>query len=338
MHQVHQQHRTEPQLCGGVYRRRVGRRVGDPGQHRQWDRGEQLTAGHGADRDTVLAGDHPGHLGTEPDVRARVGRGLRQRVHELAEAAPRVVEHPARSGRVAAQHPRGDLPRGVRGDPATGLLRVDLLARKPPQLVRVRGIERVVDGAAEAAAQRVGVAHRQPIARPEAAQRTGHRVRGDPRRHGGRQRAHQLRGPQREGHPAAGEPQAAVAGTLLQIVAEQAAKIGEDVRRGGRVQPVAPVVHPDPGDLEAPRHPTDRAGSLEHDGGQAGAGGPPCGGQPRRAGAEHDEINAGHRPTVSRCSQDPDDVPPQLRRERHPATVGQVPTPTGFVLRRRVHA
>ncbi len=73
----------------------------------------------------------------------------------------------------------------------------------------------------------------------------------------GRQVAHQVAGAEREADPAAGEPDAAVARPHLEVVAEQAAQVGEHGGVGGRVQPVAAVVDPQPGDGAARRHPAD---------------------------------------------------------------------------------
>ena len=68
---------------------------------------------------------------------------------------------------------------------------------------------------------------------------------------------------QRELEPAVLQPHPAVAGTGLQVVAEQPTEVGQDGRVDGGVQPVAAVVDPDAGHLEAGCH-APHDGRLVH--------------------------------------------------------------------------
>ena len=120
------------------------------------------------------------------------------------------------------------------------------------------------------------------------------------RGHGRRQAPGEVERPQGEGDPAVAEPDAAVAGTTLEVVAEQVVQHRQDPRLDRRVQAVAAQVHPQPGDGTAGRGPADVAGPLDQDHavavagravGRAHAGGP--GSQHHQVGRLRDQPPAG---------------------------------------------
>jgi hypothetical protein len=100
---------------------------------------------------------------------------------------------------------------------------------------------------------------------------------------------------ERKVNPLPAKPYAPAPRTEQEIVAEQTLDVAQDLGIARRVQPMAPVVQPLPGRLEAPRVPAHRLLLLEH--GDAGAVSPAelvRGADPGRSGAKHDDVGATH--------------------------------------------
>ena len=76
--------------------------------------------------------------------------------------------------------------------------------------------------------------------------------------------------------------------TQLQLVAEQAPQVVQHPRLGGGMQPVAAVVDPHPGDLEAARESPRPVLRLQHGGGVPRCGQASGEAEAGRSGPEHD--------------------------------------------------
>jgi hypothetical protein len=126
-------------------------------------------------------------------------------------------------------------------------------------LLRVRKVEVAADGAAEAALENRGEARMSVRARKGLAhgvgRHAGHERRRQPRR--------QIDRLQRKVHPPPAQPDAAVAGPVEQVVAEQGADVGHHRRRTDRMEPMAAEVDRDAVDDEAPGIAADRGAPLE---------------------------------------------------------------------------
>ncbi len=251
----------------------------------------------GPDRTTVRSGHldpvgprlDRGHLGAGLDRRPGGHRRLGQHVDDLAEAAARVEEHLSLPRAVPADQLAGDTPDAAGADPAASLLGVDVPAGQPPQLLRVRPVERVVELRSERADQQRGVRGRVGTG-----ERPGGGVPADPQHRPRRQRAGQLGRAERETDPAVVDLQPPVARPGLQVVAEQLAQQAQHRRRGGRVQPVAAGVDPDAGHLERGRHPADRRRPLQQQHRPPGPSRPPGRREPGRPAAQHHHVDVSH--------------------------------------------
>ncbi len=189
----------------------------------------------------------------------------------------------------AGQRARHQLARRARRDAAAGLLPGQLRRLQAPELARVGEVEALAEGGAERGAQDLleGVGARPPAQRGEGrvAQRAG--------RHRRRQAADQVERAQREGDPAAAEPDAPVAGPPLEVAAEQRAQLGQDAGLDRGVEAVAAEVDAHAGDGVAGRGPADPPGPLDERDPVAVPGGPV--GRAHPGGARPQDQQVGRR-------------------------------------------
>ncbi len=333
-HEVEQHHRPVLKLGGGGSH--VGGDVVDErGQRRQRDGrpdlgGPELVVADGHAR-PVRARLEPRHRRPQAQLGSSCDGGVRQRLAELAEAAPRVEEGALR--RVGgAEHLASDGNRRRRGDAAAGHLAGQLRPVDAPQLAGVRTVERSLDGRPQPGAHDLGVR-----VGSGAAQRRRDRV----ERHAGRQRArqrpHQVGGAQRERQEPTRHGDAAVARPDLEVPAEQATQLGEQGPVGARVQAVAAEVDPLARHLERAGQATHRRGPVEHDHLVAGARRVPGGQQARRAcpdDGDHGVGSAGAGPAGAgsagaRSGEEPcGDGSPVAGRSVAPGAAPRGPEPT----------
>jgi hypothetical protein len=224
-------------------------------------------------------------LGAQQHLRAGLRGGVGQGLPELPVAAPRVEEDAL--ARAPAREDAGDqAARRARADPAPRLLARELGRLEAPELARVREVEALAEGRAEGGPQHLleGVGPRGRAAEPEGG------VAGRAGCHVERQPPGEVEGPQGEGDPAVGEPDAAAPGAQLEVVAQQPAELGQDPRLDRRVQAVAAQVDAHPGDGVAGRGPADAVGPLDQDHPVAGAGRPVRRPHPGGPGPQHNQV------------------------------------------------
>ena len=213
---------------------------------------------------------------SRPGRRSRRRRAPRRSGRSRAAGSRR--PGPARPPGADAQHPRGDLPRRVRGDPLCGLVGRRCARRAGPTASRrrARRSRRRASGRGPRAGPREGVARaRRRTVRVSVSRR-------DPGEQRRRQRAQQLGRPQREADPAsrrraAGRCAAGSAGR------RRAARAGRPSRAGGVAgcSRWLPWSTRTPADLEGAGEPAHPVGPLEHGDLVTAPGRPPGGGQAR---------------------------------------------------------
>ena len=293
--QVDQRHRPvlEGRRGGERLLRRSGR--GHPGQRRDGQRGpdprclDRPPVGERHPR-PVRAQLQPHRLCPQQDLGARTGGGVGQGLPELPVATPRVEEDPparAPAGEGAGHH----AARRARAHPAPGLLARELGGLEAPELAGVGEVEALAEGRAEGGAQHLleGVLPRGRAAEPEG--RVAQRAGG----HGGGEAAGEVEGPQGEGDPAAGQPDAAAPRAELEVVAQKPAQLGQDPRLDRRVQAVAAEVDAHPGDAVAGRGAADAAGPLDQDHPVARAGRAVGRPHPGGPGPQHHQVGGRRR-------------------------------------------
>nr|WP_254127144.1 hypothetical protein [Aquihabitans sp. G128] len=234
----------------------------------------------------AVAGVERSDLGVEPQLGPGGHRGLGERLGQLAEPLAGVQEDPT-LGPAAADQAADDVG-GRRGaDPATGQLAGQLGGVDAPDLADVGAVELLCDRGPEAGPHHLGEG-----VGPRVAEGAGGGVPCGAEGEAAGRVAQQVAGAQREAQPAPGQVDATVAGPGLQVVAQQAAQLGQQLRRGGRVQPVAAQVDPQAGDVEAGRHAAHLRRPLDDGDLVAGLGRLPAGPQPGGAGPDHHDAGA----------------------------------------------
>jgi hypothetical protein len=120
-----------------------------------------------------------------------------------------------------------------------------------------------MDGAPEAHFDFFGKVGR-PAARQHPGQEGQSGIDGQPRRQGPRKRPQQFAEAKREADPAFTEVQATVSLTDLEVVAQQLSTERQDLGGRRRMQTMRSVIDPLASNLEAPGHPPDPFGCLQH--------------------------------------------------------------------------
>jgi len=173
-----------------------------------------------------------------------------KRLADLPVTPPRIEEATGpwlpKAG-YGAKHPPRHLPERSIRHTASGLLRVQRRRRQPPDLLCVGEVEVAADGGAEPPFEDGGKARFRGRFHDASTYDIGHDP-GHERRRKPRDEVERL---QRKVHPSTPQPDAAVARTVQQVIAQQSADIGHHGRGARRVQPVAAEVHGNPVDGEA---------------------------------------------------------------------------------------
>ena len=234
------------------------------------------------------------HAPAGAEAGAGTRRGVGQCLRDLAEPASRVQERACvRPGR--GPHPAEHRARAAGRHPPPGHVAVQFVRAHTPQLPGVGAVEGPQHRGAEPDPDllREGVG-------PGMAERPGQGVHPRPRRERRRQVPHHVPGLQREPHPVALQPDPAVAGTDLQVGAQQRPQGVQHHRRRVGMQPVAAVVHPDARHVEAGGQAPQVRGRLHQLHLQAAPGAAPGRGQAGRATADHHHLGrAGGHPSPS---------------------------------------